>query len=626
VAGAAAGPLHTLTIDLTDLALNSTTVGNIQTQCWQGTGYANGAVTGILKPLKIQSVDTLTTTSITVRVGTDAGAQTNVTCSVSGGVSGGTGGGANVPSAGLVKSNGTVLQTAVAGTDYQSPIPANTYDAYGAASSAQTASLQKSSNLGDLGNAVTARTNLGLGSAATQNTSAFDSAGAAAAITLPGLMSASKSRIQEVNGDLWITANAYYDGTNWQRFDITKTAFGLQMQGTNNIPGGEVTPGTNLWVVQPGANPINTTYGSVGGWDLAQVLTGDRQMVIGGGGMEIDGYGSVPYARAMHNTINSTLYTGFVRNLFPDFSGVDSNTDPSWFEGLVGDAFKVQRAAAGSTTLSDLLTLNTSGLSLSPSLSVDFSATAHTLPSKKGLASAKPATCTVGEEYFATDATAGQNKYYCTATNTWTQQSGTSMSSFSDFLSVTTGTPSSSTVLGGDGVWKTVAPATVGAGGYLMPFDWVSGSGQGPTANRFYVFQFIPRLSITTTKLDFSLAAGGAGGVRFALLDSNLNILQASTVNTALFGNAALQVTFSPQTLVAGQVYYLGFTSDTGAISVNTVTYSSAWIDMLNTSTTRVGYCANPSTGSGSSLAFPSTCGSLTASNAINPVASILEP
>src|SRR3982751_1837735 len=87
VAGAAAGPLHTLTIDLTSLALDSTTVGNIQTQCWQGTGYANGAVTGILKPLKIQSVDVLTTSAITVRVGTDAGAQTNVTCSVTGGAS-----------------------------------------------------------------------------------------------------------------------------------------------------------------------------------------------------------------------------------------------------------------------------------------------------------------------------------------------------------------------------------------------------------------------------------------------------------------------------------------------------------------------------------------------------------
>ncbi len=51
----------------------------------------------------------------------------------------------------------------------------------------------------------------------------------------------------------------------------------------------------------------------------------------------------------------------------------------------------------------------------------DFSGAAHTLPSKKGTTASIPATCTTGEEYFATDATAGQNKYFCTATNTWTQ-------------------------------------------------------------------------------------------------------------------------------------------------------------------------------------------------------------
>jgi hypothetical protein len=52
----------------------------------------------------------------------------------------------------------------------------------------------------------------------------------------------------------------------------------------------------------------------------------------------------------------------------------------------------------------------------------DHSGVAHTLPAVKGTTAGKPATCTVGEEYFATDATAGQNMFYCTSTNTWTQQ------------------------------------------------------------------------------------------------------------------------------------------------------------------------------------------------------------
>ena len=47
------------------------------------------------------------------------------------------------------------------------------------AQTAEALALQKASNLSDLGNAATARTNLGLGTAATQSSSAFDPAGAA---------------------------------------------------------------------------------------------------------------------------------------------------------------------------------------------------------------------------------------------------------------------------------------------------------------------------------------------------------------------------------------------------------------------------------------------------------------
>jgi SO2946-like, C-terminal domain/Pectate lyase superfamily protein len=54
----------------------------------------------------------------------------------------------------------------------------------------------------------------------------------------------------------------------------------------------------------------------------------------------------------------------------------------------------------------------------------DASGATHTLPSKRGAIAQLPATCTQGEEYFATDAGPGLNKFYCTAANTWTQQAG----------------------------------------------------------------------------------------------------------------------------------------------------------------------------------------------------------
>lgn len=50
----------------------------------------------------------------------------------------------------------------------------------------------------------------------------------------------------------------------------------------------------------------------------------------------------------------------------------------------------------------------------------DASGAASTSPAKAG--TSIPGTCTVGDQFFKTDATAGQNLYYCTATNTFTQQ------------------------------------------------------------------------------------------------------------------------------------------------------------------------------------------------------------
>lgn len=62
-------------------------------------------------------------------------------------------------------------------------------------------------------------------------------------------------------------------------------------------------------------------------------------------------------------------------------------------------------------------------------------------PFKQGLSAAIPATCAVGEAYFKTDATAGQNFFACTAVNTWTLQSGsgaTTTAALTDLLATRT--------------------------------------------------------------------------------------------------------------------------------------------------------------------------------------------
>jgi hypothetical protein len=46
------------------------------------------------------------------------------------------------------------------------------------------------------------------------------------------------------------------------------------------------------------------------------------------------------------------------------------------------------------------------------------------IPAKTGASASLPATCTVGQQYFKTDASAGHNRFDCTATDTWTEIAG----------------------------------------------------------------------------------------------------------------------------------------------------------------------------------------------------------
>jgi len=63
--------------------------------------------------------------------------------------------------------------------------------------------------------------------------------------------------------------------------------------------------------------------------------------------------------------------------------------------------------------------IETGGLTAKASSAIDFTAATSTAPVQVG--TSLPGTCTVGDFYFKSDDTAGENVHLCTASNTRTQ-------------------------------------------------------------------------------------------------------------------------------------------------------------------------------------------------------------
>jgi hypothetical protein len=97
-----------------------------------------------------------------------------------------------------------------------------------------------------------------------------------------------------------------------------------------------------------------------------------------------------------------------------------------------------------------------------------------TVPNQVGNTSALPSTCTVGQTFFNFSATAGQNMYYCTAANTWTQQlnsggtAGFGASLFSSTSSATVTGTTAATLIGSVTGSTTIAANTFTAGQFLQ--------------------------------------------------------------------------------------------------------------------------------------------------------------
>lgn len=104
--------------------------------------------------------------------------------------------------------------------------------------------------------------------------------------------------------------------------------------------------------------------------------------------------------------------------------GTPGLADPGSNGIVVRTATNVTTARTLAGTANEVAISNGSGVSGNPTFSIDaiFRIGGHTAtqPNKTGALASIPATCTIGDTYFASDVTAGQNLYGCSATNTWT--------------------------------------------------------------------------------------------------------------------------------------------------------------------------------------------------------------
>lgn len=103
----------------------------------------------------------------------------------------------------------------------------------------------------------------------------------------------------------------------------------------------------------------------------------------------------------------------------------------------------------------------------------DASGAASTAPSKVG--TTPPATCTLGDQFFDSDATAGSNLFGCTATNTWTVQTG-GAGGAPAFSAVTPGTNTGALVIGSSGTLATSGTGSISATKLTNTINVVTGA------------------------------------------------------------------------------------------------------------------------------------------------------
>ncbi len=182
----------------------------------------------------------------------------------------------------------------------------------------------------------------------------------------------------------------------------------------------------------------------------------------------------------------------------------------------------------------------------------DATGAASTAPTKTG--TSLPGTCVVGDLYFKSDATAGQNIYECQSTNTWTQQ-------------LNSGGGGSG---GGVVTWTDASITLVGTTVYYAPF----GGGASPNATEGANKTFVQAAAaVSNFACSTNVAPGGSDTIIFTIRDNGSDTTSVCTITGA--GLSGSDTTHSFNT-VAGHYYTVKIVASATVVTP-ILTYTAAF-------------------------------------------------
>jgi hypothetical protein len=174
----------------------------------------------------------------------------------------------------------------------------------------------------------------------------------------------------------------------------------------------------------------------------------------------------------------------------------------------------------------------------------DLSGATSTSPAKTGATASLPGTCAVGDVYFANDATAGQNLYYCTSVNTFTQQLNSGTGGANPALSNLSAVSINTSLLAQTGVdlGSTAHPFRnlflFGGGSYGTNYFELTGT---PTGTRVLTLpnttDTLVGKATTDTLTNKAFDTGGTGNT-FFINGTSITAVEGNTAKVALFSGS----------------------------------------------------------------------------------------